>query len=596
MTILSNAGLRRIGLIVKAIDIIARAMKKSTLALLAVILLGMLGLLVAQTKHPLAPSEDAYITFRYARNLAEGHGIVWNVGEDPVEGGTEFLWTVLLAATNRLTGLSIEDAARALNLAVGLLAVQTLAAASFALSGKRFLPALFATLAFAVGPLSYHIRAGFATPLFTLLILLMTVMIYLAVYSDDRPWARQWSILLLPLAGLFLGLTRPEGALFAALALAAAFILLDGSGRRRLTIATLALFVIPGGVYFLWRWQYFGYFLPNTFYVKNAGEWLHMRYFPEIYELFRFMAPLLILIGIGLYRIDPKDGVKKLIILAPALIFPWSYLLIDQLQNLGKRFQYPVYPIFLLGAAMALAALTLRTPPPPLRRRHLALYVATATAAGFILFAPFVALERMALIVLLAAIVAGMKFTEGRFEGVRAEKLAVAALVITLALVVFNAQSAYRLANSFYPTVFDDRKAIGEALAPFADKGYTVVATEAGWIPYFSRWRAIDPFGLNDEYVAHHGLDFEYLDKQRPAIIMYHQVKNPHPPRWADMVRLLREYAEARGYVLAAIVERKGPEDLHVYWVDPKNPDANALIRAITDHDEFIYQYKAEGY
>lgn len=38
--------------------------------------------------------DDAYLTFRYTANLAAGHGPVWNVGEDPVEGFTNFLWMV----------------------------------------------------------------------------------------------------------------------------------------------------------------------------------------------------------------------------------------------------------------------------------------------------------------------------------------------------------------------------------------------------------------------------------------------------------------------------------------------------------------------
>ncbi len=569
-------------------------MKTSTIALITVILLGGLALLIAQAGHPLAPSEDAYITFRYARNLAEGHGIVWNVGEDPVEGGTEFLWTVLLAAGSRLTGSAVEQVARGLNLLIGLMAVLILALAAFFFSQRRFLPALFATLAFAVGPLSYHVRAGFATPLFTLLMLAMTIMLFLLVQEDERSAWRIWSMRLLPLAGLLLGLTRPEGVLFAGLTLFVAMLLLDGPGRQSLARSTVFLLVIPGAIYFFWRWQYFGYFLPNTFYVKNAGEWLHMRYFPEIYALFRFMAPLWMLIGLGLHLLPTRKAVQWLLILTPTILFPWSYLLIDQLQNLGKRFQYPVYPMVLLVAAMALALLAPRTSLPERNRRHLFVYAIGLSGMGMVLFAPFVTLERMTLIVLLAALLAAVKLAESNWPQLRRHQLALAALTITLALVVFNTQAAYRLANSFYPTVFDDRKAIGEALAPFADKGYTVVATEAGWIPYFSRWRAIDPFGLNDEYVAHHGLDFAYLDQQEPAIIMYHQVKNPHPPRWADMVQMLRDYAEARGYVLAAVVERKGPEDLHVYWVDPNNPDAQALIRAITDHDEFVYQYKIE--
>ena len=569
--------------------------KYATLALITLILLGMLALLYAQTKHPLAPSEDAYITYRYARNLAEGHGIVWNIGEDPVEGGTEFLWTVLLAGTSRLTGMTIEQSARTLNLLVGLLAVLTLAVAAFIFSGRRLLPGLFATLAFAAGPLSYHIRAGFATPLFTWLLLIITIALYQLVFLPAEHRWRRWAFIILPLAGLLLGLTRPEGVLFAGLALLAAFLLLDRSGRRRLLITTITWLILPGLIYFLWRWHYFGYLLPNTFYVKNAGSLLHLRYFPDIYELFRFMAPLFMLIGIGFLLDVPRDAMKKLTILTPAILFPWSYLLIDQLQNLGKRFQYPVYPIFLLAAAMALGQLALRASAPGLRRKNLAIIAVGVVGAIFILFAPFVALERMTLMLLLIAILAGIKFLEGREPGIRASHLAMAFLMTATALVIFNAQAGYRLANSFYPTVFDDREAIGKALEPFADKGYTVVATEAGWIPYFSRWRAIDPFGLNDEYVTHHGLSFDYLDQQGSDVIMYHQVKNPQPPRWADMVKTLRDYAEARGYILAAIIERKGPDDLHVYWVKADNPDAQALIRAITGHDHrFIYQYRAK--
>ena len=41
-------------------------------------------------------TDDAYISLRYARHLAEGHGIVWNIGEyPPVEGYTNFLFVIL---------------------------------------------------------------------------------------------------------------------------------------------------------------------------------------------------------------------------------------------------------------------------------------------------------------------------------------------------------------------------------------------------------------------------------------------------------------------------------------------------------------------
>ena len=42
-------------------------------------------------------AEDAFITFRFSKNLAEGHGILWDLGEQPVKGYTNFLWLVIAA-------------------------------------------------------------------------------------------------------------------------------------------------------------------------------------------------------------------------------------------------------------------------------------------------------------------------------------------------------------------------------------------------------------------------------------------------------------------------------------------------------------------
>jgi hypothetical protein len=42
--------------------------------------------------------DDANITQAYARNIAEGHGYVYNVGGERVEGSTSFLWTLLNVA------------------------------------------------------------------------------------------------------------------------------------------------------------------------------------------------------------------------------------------------------------------------------------------------------------------------------------------------------------------------------------------------------------------------------------------------------------------------------------------------------------------
>ncbi|MEI7887528.1 MAG: hypothetical protein WCJ04_09060, partial [Actinomycetes bacterium] len=45
--------------------------------------------------------DDAFITYRYARNLARGNGLVFNPGER-VEGYTNFLWTLMHVIPEKL--------------------------------------------------------------------------------------------------------------------------------------------------------------------------------------------------------------------------------------------------------------------------------------------------------------------------------------------------------------------------------------------------------------------------------------------------------------------------------------------------------------
>src|SRR3954453_10425519 len=46
--------------------------------------------------------DDAMISMRYGRNLADGHGLVFNAGGHRVEGYTNLLWTVMMAALHAL--------------------------------------------------------------------------------------------------------------------------------------------------------------------------------------------------------------------------------------------------------------------------------------------------------------------------------------------------------------------------------------------------------------------------------------------------------------------------------------------------------------
>ena len=58
------------------------------------LLIGAFALYKAITQHWVC--DDAFISFRYAKNLKEGLGLVYNSGEF-VEGFTNFLWTILIS-------------------------------------------------------------------------------------------------------------------------------------------------------------------------------------------------------------------------------------------------------------------------------------------------------------------------------------------------------------------------------------------------------------------------------------------------------------------------------------------------------------------
>ncbi len=71
---------------------------------------------------PIETIDDAFITFRYARNLGAGHGLVFNLGEQ-VEGVTSLSWTLLLAVVETLR-LPVAAGALVLGVSFALLALR----------------------------------------------------------------------------------------------------------------------------------------------------------------------------------------------------------------------------------------------------------------------------------------------------------------------------------------------------------------------------------------------------------------------------------------------------------------------------------------
>ncbi len=103
--------------------------------------------------------DDAYITFRYAHNLLEGHGFVYNPGER-VLGTTTPLYTLLMAGLALLTGVrDFPTLALIVNALAGAVSVGLLYGLGKRVTG-RWGPATAAALLWAIAPYSVTFAIG----------------------------------------------------------------------------------------------------------------------------------------------------------------------------------------------------------------------------------------------------------------------------------------------------------------------------------------------------------------------------------------------------------------------------------------------------
>ena len=263
-----------------------RLRKFGYLAALSAPWLALLGFLAWSSRRFLL--DDAFISFRYVRNLLEGHGLVWNPGER-VEGYSNFLWVLELAAIWAATGVPPEDAVWWLSAAFTAATLGALAWWVWRLPGLRdrglvwwmALGFLCTSAIFA----KWTSGGGLETRQFTFFVVLAV-----AALTAHRGSRRGLLVASFSLA--LASLTRPEGPLIAACCFAwwAAQELADGDGARRGSVREWALgalhridwrgalalalpFLLIVGAHFLWRYSYYDEWLPNTYYAKYVRPW-----------------------------------------------------------------------------------------------------------------------------------------------------------------------------------------------------------------------------------------------------------------------------------------------------------------------------------
>lgn len=221
-------------------------------------------------------ADDAYITYRYLSNAMLGRGLVWNPAPFlPVDGNSDFLWSLLLLSIWRLFGIEPPAIANWLALGFGyvvfLLLVRAVWRSPLPAANERLRPLLLAlVLALLVGNRAFtaSLSSGLGVSIWNCLLFVWSLLA-VSRRSVDEP--RRW--LWLAAAAGACGVARPEGQLV--VAATAVLVVWWSLAPRRVGIglAAAALAAAPMVGHLLFRRLYYGSWLPCTYYAKNVGAW-----------------------------------------------------------------------------------------------------------------------------------------------------------------------------------------------------------------------------------------------------------------------------------------------------------------------------------
>ena len=289
--------------------------------------------------------DDAYISYRYAQNLAQGKGLVFNRGER-VEGYSNFLYVLMMTPAFLVTD---SEGVYFFSVLLNLI----FAAGAFLLFRNYLeeqLGAVSATLGSLLFALCLPFWVAVSSGMETCLVLLLYLAIWVVVEQLSASPNRQLSAILCGLMILSC-LSRADGFLVPALAIAFLFF----KQRTRVAMSCAVPVALGFGLYELWRFHYYGYFLPNTYYIKVAGP-LSQRARHGFFQLtgaalFAGLLPYLLIFVFQLIDLvrsaatEPARAhhqVRFHLVLAASWVAYWLYIGGD---HLGDRFLLVLFPL-----------------------------------------------------------------------------------------------------------------------------------------------------------------------------------------------------------------------------------------------------------
>lgn len=470
--------------------------------------------------------DDAFIIYRYALNLAWGHGIVWNPGSEPVEGYTSFLWVIINCAAV-LVDIDPVIFSKIISMAAALVVIWILA-----VSGKNLhwsLSAIFVS-ALALSPcFALLTMQGLETALTTLL-LLAAAGTSLALFS--KPSAGK-IIALFALA--FIGfLARPDTCAFTGPLLGATMFLFVREKNKNALLAFFgagAVFALAFSLYTAWRVNYFGSAFPTTFYVKLAvggslfrkqGAWYCATFIKDV------LFPYLVLIMFLLTRRFVKEDLLKIApIILGGLGFGLYITTTYPIQGFCWRYIFPVYPSFLLAA------------------------IYYFSGPGFTIFK--------------------------RGGGYLSFFVVLMAFVWTLHTLPLTLYEIKKKTTR-------DRAIVGKRLAGLPG---TMFVSDSGALPYYSGWNSVDILGLTSQKIAREGLFTQTLVSIDPDLIMLMVGSGKYNPRTYER-KLVNKYMIEHGFVVVAATH-KSEDRYHLYFVRPDSGIFNETVDRLLDIKDLKY-------
>ncbi|MBD3195357.1 MAG: hypothetical protein GF317_09895 [Candidatus Lokiarchaeota archaeon] len=420
-------------------------------------------------------TDDAFISFRYSKNLANGYGIVFNPNTDnPVEGYSNFLW-VVLNAIPILLNIDIVIWFKIFSIILNIFSIIYL----YRL-GTRFYSdkvALFCPLLYVLYyPIQLWVVGGLEVPLLLSSMIIALYFMFKEMNEKNRFPRYSWIFFSINI------LTRIDSIIFVVGIEGISILYYLYKKDKSILLQRIISLIIIGtifSVYFIWRYSFYGYFFPNPYYAKAGTNNLITQEGLQYVLLFGvFTFPILIMLVFSIIKIlrsREEKLLKMLLIMVIPIIINVSIVLHLEKHYAGQGFRFllPSMPFLILISCYSFEVLA--------KNKDLRLNLSISSINLYLnKFIPLFACFCLILYPLTAPLI----------------------YVNTTNTDVNN--KYYKLANW---------------LKNYNPSNTTVAFTDMGIIPYYSELYYIDLWGLNDEVLAKNRGNYDYILDQEPEFI-----------------------------------------------------------------------------